>query len=384
MEWSANSNLKQRLDRIHDFMKRLARPVRIMEVCGTHTVTACRSGLRALLPDNLALLSGPGCPVCVTPADFIDRAILLARRPDAVIATFGDLLRVPGSLGALELEKAKGSRVRIVYSALDALELAAKNGERKVIFLAVGFETTAPGIAWVVRQAAERGVKNFSILGALKTMPAAMAALLSAGDADIDGFLCPGHVSSIIGTHPYEFIGRDYQRPCVIAGFEPLDMVLAIEMLLEQIVSGRAKVRNGYRRAVGAEGNRPARAIIAEVFAPADAEWRGLGLVPGSGLKLKKRFKNHDAETLFPGLDVPPGVDDPECLCGAILRGRAVPSACPLFGRKCTPSSPVGACMVSAEGACAAYYKYCRCGGIARKELFSSAQRGAKADRCGL
>jgi len=347
-------------------MRRLARPIRIMEVCGTHTVTACRSGLRTLLPENLKLLSGPGCPVCVTPSRYIDRAILLSRRPGVIIATFGDLMRVPGSLGTLELEKAKGAQIKIVYSVLDALELADKQTD-KIVFLGVGFETTAPGIAWAVRQAAEKLISNFSILGALKTMPYAMAALLDAGDVSIDGFICPGHVSAIIGTRPYEFIGREHHRPCVVAGFEPYDMVLAVEMLLNQIADGKIEVQNEYHRSVSADGNPKAKRLIAETFDPVDVAWRGLGIVPKSGLRLKKEFKNCDAEILFPDLGVPAGIENSRCRCGEVLRGRVAPNECPLYGKECRPETPVGACMVSSEGACAAYFKYCRNGAAAKK-----------------
>jgi len=369
-------------------MKKNARPVRIMEVCGTHTVTACRSGLRTLLPENLKLLSGPGCPVCVTPSDYINRAIMLSRRTGVIITTFGDLIRVPGSLGTLELEKARSAQIRIVYSALDALELADKQKDKKIVFLGVGFETTAPGIAWAVKMAAEKRILNFSVLGAIKTMPNAMAALLNAGDVGIDGFICPGHVSVVIGTRPYEFICRAHHRPCVIAGFEPYDMALAIEMLLNQIVDGKLEVQNEYSRSVSAEGNPKAKRLIADTFDPVDVEWRGLGVVPKSGLKLKKEFENFDAEVLFPDLDIPAGVDNSGCRCGEVLRGRIVPGECPLYGKECTPATPFGACMVSSEGTCAAYFRYCRQDGITRKELLSqsaqSTQRGVKDDRCGL
>lgn len=344
--------------------KKIKRPARIMEVCGTHTVTVCRSGLRSLLPENLKLLSGPGCPVCVTPSDYIDRAILLSRQQGVIIATFGDLLRVPGSLGTLELAKAQGARINVVYSALDALETSAEKRDKKVAFLGVGFETTAPGIAWTVKTAAEKGISNFSVLGALKTMPYAMAALLNAGDVGIDGFICPGHVSAIIGTRPYEFICRQYRLPCVIAGFEPFDMVLAIEMLLDQIISGSAEVRNEYHRSVSEEGNPKARRLMEDVFEPVDAEWRGLGIVPKSGLKLKKEYRNYDAMVCFPSSDIPAAVNRTECLCGEVLRGRIAPPECPLYGKECKPARPVGACMVSSEGACAAYFKYCRNGGV--------------------
>ncbi len=348
------------LARIHEAMLRLARPVRIMEVCGTHTVTACRSGLRTMLPATLKLLSGPGCPVCVTPSGYIDRAIMLSRLPGVIIATFGDLMRVPGSSGSLELAKAKGARIKIVYSPVDALDLAGKEKDKKVVFLGVGFETTAPAVAWVVKTAVEKGISNFSVLGALKTMPNAMAALLNAGDVGVDGFICPGHVSAIIGTQPYEFIARDHHRPCVIAGFEPYDMILAIEMLVDQIAAGRAEVRNEYHRSVSAEGNPAAKRLIAETFDPVDADWRGLGVVPGSGLKLKEAYSSHDAMLSFPSLDLPAADTRPECLCGEVLRGRVTPDECPLYGKECTPAMPFGPCMVSSEGTCAAYFKYCR------------------------
>ena len=352
--------LKPYIDRINQFAVRIARPIRFMEVCGTHTVTACRSGLRSLLPDNLTLLSGPGCPVCVTPADYIDRAILLSRWPGVIIATFGDLMRVPGTIGSLEIEKAKGAQIKIVYSPLDALDLADKQRGNKIIFLGVGFETTIPGIAWVVRLAAGKRIANFSILGALKTMPCAMAALLKAGDVRIDGFICPGHVSAVIGTRPYEFICWEHRLPCVISGFEPYDMLAAIEMLLNQVADGKFEVQNEYRRAVSVAGNPKAKRLIAETFDPVDVAWRGLGVVPGSGLKLKEEFAGFDAEVLFSDLNVPAGAENPKCMCGDVLRGRVTPDECPLYGNACTPVAPIGACMVSSEGTCAAYYRYCR------------------------
>lgn len=351
---------KPTLDRIRNLAEKIARPVRLMEVCGTHTVAVCRSGLRSLLPRNLALLSGPGCPVCVTPASYIDKAIRLARQPGVALATFGDLMRVPGAAGSLERARAGGAEVRVVYSVLDALALARQQKKKDVVFLAVGFETTAPGIAWAVQAAAEKGPANFAILGALKTMPNTMAALLRTGAVQLDGFICPGHVSAIIGARPYGFICRQYRLPCVIAGFEPLDVLRAIAMLLEQIAAGRAEAQNAYQRAVSAAGNLKAQRIMAEVFDPSEAEWRGLGLVAQSGLRLKSGFKSHDADFLFPDLEVPAAPDRSGCRCGDVLCGRVAPPECGLYGKKCTPATPVGACMVSSEGACAAYYRYCR------------------------
>jgi hydrogenase expression/formation protein HypD len=355
-----NANFTRCLEEIKDIMTSIGRAERIMEVCGTHTVTACRSGLRNMLPANLKLISGPGCPVCVTPAGYIDRAILISRHAGVIIATFGDLLRVPGTLSSLEVARAQGSDVRLVYSVSDALELAAGGKNKEVVFLAVGFETTAPGIAWAVKTAAERKIKNFFVLTALKTMPAAMAALLKGGELQIDGFICPGHVSVIIGTRPYEFVCREQRIPCVIAGFEPYDMVLAIKMLLNQIASGKAEVQNEYRRSVSPGGNPEAEKLIAEIFKETEAEWRGLGFVPMSGLKLKEEYRSHDALLRFATPDLPMARNSPECLCGDVLCGRVLPADCPLFGKECTPSLPFGPCMVSSEGTCAAYFKYCR------------------------
>ena len=354
------SDFQQCLDGIHNIAGRLGHPLKIMEVCGTHTVTACRSGLRTLLPENLKLLSGPGCPVCVTPEGYIDNAIRLARIPEIWITTFGDLLRVPGSEGTLEMEKAKGAGIKIVYSVLDALEMAEKQKDKKVVFLAVGFETTAPGIAWAVQAARSREINNFYLLTALKTMPHAMAALLEDGGIGIDGFICPGHVSAVIGSRPYEFIARQYKLPCVVAGFETYDMLRAIAMLLTQIAAGKHEVQNEYRRAVSKAGNLTARRLLEDVFEPCDAEWRGLGNISGSGLKLKKRYDKFDAGALLPGVACPEKRRRSGCLCGEVLRGRIVPTDCRLFGKQCTPATPVGACMVSSEGACAAYYKYDR------------------------
>jgi hydrogenase expression/formation protein HypD len=349
---------KHSLARIRKLAGNIARPVRLMEVCGTHTVAVCRAGLRSLLPANIQLLSGPGCPVCVTPSSYIDQAILLSRRPDVIITSFGDLLRVPGSRGTLETEKAGGADVRIVYSIVDALDIAEKHETKTAVFLAVGFETTAPGIAWAVKKAVAKKLRNFFLLTALKTMPNAMAALLNTKDVKIDGFICPGHVSTIIGTRPYEFISKKHHLPCVIAGFEVMDIVLAIEFLLEEIAAGSASVRNEYHRSVSAGGNPPAQQMIKNIFAVVSGKWRGLGIIPESGLKLKKKYCSCDAERLLDNMIVPQDDEKTACQCGDVLRGKILPTDCPLYGRKCTPSSPLGACMVSSEGACSAYYKY--------------------------
>lgn len=337
----------------------------IMEVCGSHTMSIYRYGLKKLLPPNIRLLSGPGCPVCVTPVSYIDTAIAMAqrsvpgfaKRQDIVIATFGDMIRVPGTSSSLEKERAKGAAVAVVYSTLDALSLAEKYPEKQVVFLAVGFETTAPTVAASIIEAEKRGIKNYFVLTSHKVMPPVMKALLKDKELNLDGFLCPAHVSTIIGSKPYEFIARDFRIPCVIAGFEPLDILQGIYMLLEQIVNEEEIVKIQYSRVAKQEGNPTALALLDKVFEPCDVEWRGLGLIPGSGLKLRSRYARFNA-----GLNFKVEVEHPMthngCICGDILRGIKMPSACKLFRKVCNPEHPVGACMVSSEGTCAACYKY--------------------------
>ena len=329
-----------------------------MEVCGTHTVAAFRSGLRSVLPETLRLVSGPGCPVCVTPVNYVDRAVAMASIAEVTVATFGDMVRVPGSTTSLERARAGGADVRVVYSATDALEIARRNPGRRVVFLGVGFETTAPGTAWTIQEARRDGVENFGVFCAHKTMPEAMAALASGGELRIDGFMCPGHVSTVIGARPYEFLARDFGVPCVITGFEPTDILEALLMLVTQRLEGRAEVEIQYARSVRPEGNPAARRLIDEVFEPCDVEWRGLGCIPGSGLRIRASFAAHDAERWFPDPEAPPPREHPGCICGDVLRGAREPAECPLFARVCTPDSPVGPCMVGAEGACAIWYKY--------------------------
>jgi len=328
-----------------------------MEVCGTHTMSVHRYGLRSLLSSDLKLLSGPGCPVCVTSKGYLDRAIALARMDRMVLATFGDMMRVPGSSSSLEREAAEGAEVRIVYSPLDAVKMASEHPDRYVLFLGIGFETTVPGIAASVLEAARRELANYFVLAAPKVMPPPMRVLASDPELRVDGFLCPGHVSTIIGSEPYRFLGEEYGVPCVIAGFEPLDILQGVSMLVDQIVQGRSDVEIQYRRAVRPEGNPRARAMIEEVFEPADAEWRGLGTIAGSGLRIRDRYRAFDAEQVFE-VEVEPTKEHPACLCGQVLKGIKAPTDCRLFGTACTPSNPQGACMVSSEGTCAAYYRY--------------------------
>ena len=328
-----------------------------MEVCGTHTMAISRHGIRQLVPKGIRLISGPGCPVCVTPNAYLDYAVTLARLPNVTVATFGDMLRVPGSRSSLEREKARGADVRLVYSPRDAVAVARAEPEREVVFLGVGFETTAPTVAAAILEAKRSGVKNFSVLCAHKTMPQAMRALVADGRIGLDGFICPGHVSAIIGAEPYRFLAEEFGKACVITGFEPVDILQGLLMLVRQVRNRDPEVEIQYRRVVRPEGNPRARQVLERVFEPCDAEWRGLGWIPGSGLKIRPEFADYDAEVRFP-LDLPPAEEPPGCRCGEVLQGLIRPDECPLFGTRCTPENPVGACMVSSEGTCAAYYRY--------------------------
>ncbi len=342
---------------IEAIRKRSKRPVRLMEICGTHTVSIFRHGLRSVLPDTVTLVSGPGCPVCVTATEEIDRAVKLARTPGAILATFGDLVRVPGSESTLKKEMASGADVAMVYSTMDALALARKQPEKEVVFLGIGFETTAPTVAAAVLTAARTGTRNFSVLSAHKLLPPAMEALLSSGDLGIDGFICPGHVTTIIGVEPYRRVAEKYQTPCVVTGFEPVDILQGILMLIEFLEDGRAETAIQYKRGAAEEGNVKARNIMDRVFHAVEAPWRGLGRIPESGLALRPEIRTFDAAYRF-DLRVPPAQEPPGCRCGDVLRGMLSPPECRLFRKSCTPDSPVGPCMVSAEGTCAAYYKY--------------------------
>lgn len=341
---------------------RASRPVRLMEFCGGHTHAILRSGLRQLLPANVQLSSGPGCPVCVTAGSDVNRAIALARRPGVILATFGDMVRVPaglppGQVNSLQQARAVGSDVRIVYSTLDALDIARSNPTREVIFLGVGFETTAPTIAAAVVQAAAERLANFSVLSVHKLTPPATRAILDAGEVNLSGIIGPGHVTSIIGARAWEFLPREYEIPCAISGFEPLDILQAVVALVDMAISGKAEVSNEYARGVRAEGNVIAQRLLSRVFQVQPAEWRGLGIVPASGLVLRDEYRSFDALARFP-VQVEPSQEPRGCRCGDVLRGVIAPTDCPLFGRACTPDDPVGPCMVSGEGACAAFLQY--------------------------
>ena len=333
--------------------------IRLMEVCGTHTMAIAKSGLRTMLPENVKLLSGPGCPVCVTPGEVIDAVLELAMRPGVVVTTYGDMVRVPGSTPGdnLARRRALGARVEVVYSPVDAVTIAEANPDKEIVFLGVGFETTAPGTAAAVLTAKERGVKNFSLFSMLKTVEPALRALIASEGFNIQGFLCPGHVATIIGEEGFRFLPRDYSLPAVISGFEPEDILASVYLLLKQLAEGKSLVQNEYRRAVAPEGNPLARAMIDRCFVPRRDLWRGLGAIEASGLALCGELADFDAEKKF-GVEYKAAAGPTACRCGEVITGRLSPAQCPLFGRRCTPEDPVGPCMVSSEGACAAAFKY--------------------------
>ncbi len=335
------------------------RPMRFMEVCGTHTMSIFRHGIRSLLPSNIELVSGPGCPVCVTSVEDIDCMVGLACEPRVILATFGDLLRVPGTQGSLLEAQALGAKVEVVYSPADALKIASEHPSNEVIFLGVGFETTAPGVAAALLEASSQNMTNFFVYSAHKTMPKALETLLSDPELKIDGLICPGHVSTIIGVKAYEPLASEKKIPCVIAGFEPADILQAILMLAKQVSDGRFEVENGYVRAVTREGNPRAREIIYKAFEQCEARWRGLGVIEASGLAIRPSLAMHDASKRFDCKKIKNGSIEPKgCLCGEVIKGKKRPPECKLFSKTCTPTRPVGPCMVSSEGSCAAYYKY--------------------------
>jgi hydrogenase expression/formation protein HypD len=337
----------------------VTRPWTLMEVCGGQTHAIVRFGIDQLLPPELTLLHGPGCPVCVTPVELLDKALAIASRPGVVFCSFGDMLRVPGSGRDLLSAKAAGADVRIVYSPMDALALAERMPEREVVFFAVGFETTAPASAMAVYEARRRGLRNFSILTAHVLVPPAMEAILASPGRRVDGFLAAGHVCTIMGMEAYQPLVRTYRVPIVATGFEPLDLLQGIHMCVAQLEAGRAEVENQYVRAVRTAGNEPAQAMLQEVFEVVPRTWRGIGPIPASGLGLRAAYADWDAERKF-GVSAVGGSEDAECQSGQVLRGLLKPPECPAFGTRCTPETPLGATMVSSEGACAAYYRYRR------------------------
>jgi hydrogenase expression/formation protein HypD len=349
-----NKNLIMKLADL--IRKSATRDYTFMEVCGGHTASIHRFGIPSLLPDNVRLISGPGCPVCVTGTDFIDRAIAYSNMEKVIICTFGDLLRVPGTASSLENEKACGADVRIVLSGLDALDIAIMNPENKIIFLGIGFETTAPGTAATIKQAEKMNCENFFLLSAHKIMPPAMEAIIKDG-VNIDGFICPGHVATITGSEIFRFIPDSFNLGCVVAGFEPVDLLQSILMLIRQVNENTPKVEIQYSRAVTPKGNSIAQKQMSEVFEPCDVPWRGFGEIPLSGLMLNKNFERFDIEKAIP-VKIALQEDNELCICGKILRGIKTPSDCPLFANACFPENPVGACMVSNEGTCNTWYRY--------------------------
>lgn len=335
---------------------KLKKNISIMEVCGTHTREFFRTGVKDIFPEGLSLVDGPGCPVCVTPNEFLDRAIEIGKQYDVVLCTFGDMIKVPSSYSSLGKEKSEGMHIEICYSPADALEIAEQTG-KETIFLSLGFETTAPSEAAVVLAAKERNLKNFSLLCGNKITVPAVKALLDLGEANIDGFILPGHVSAVIGADAWKFVADEYHKPCVVAGFEDHDLIKATVKLIKLIEENNSIVANEYTRAVKDRGNPKAMEIMNSVFRPIDTNWRGIGVIPGSGLTLKDKFSEFDAEKKFP-VNPPEVKEHPGCKCGELLRGLIIPTDCPLFGKACVPEHPVGPCMVSSEGPCSAYYMY--------------------------
>ena len=344
---------------LHAIEELVTQPWTLMEICGGQTHTLIRSGIDALLPPQVTLVHGPGCPVCVTPLELIDRAIAIARRPEVIMTSFGDMLRVPGSHIDLLGVKAAGADVRMVYSPLDAVKLAQKHPDRQVVFFAVGFETTAPGNAMAVWQARQLGLPNFSILCSHVLVPPAMEAILGSPDSQVQGFLAAGHVCAVMGYWEYEPIAERYRTPIVVTGFEPLDLLHGIHMTLKALEEGRWGVENQYARAVTREGNQPAQRLLSQVFQVADRPWRGIGLIPQSGYRLRPEFAPFDAELRFDVGDIH-AEESPLCIAGQIMQGLKKPLDCAAFGTLCTPERPLGAPMVSSEGACAAYYQFAR------------------------
>jgi hydrogenase expression/formation protein HypD len=345
---------KQLLERIR---ARSKKPARLMEFCGGHTVAIFKHGLRQLLPSSIEMLSGPGCPVCVTSAADLDTAIALGKEPGVIITSFGDMVRVPGSRSSLQQAKAEDADVRIVYSAQDALKIATENPDKKVVFIGIGFETTAPTIAASILQAERENIKNYSVFSLHKVTPPITKAILELGEVRLNGIICPGHVSAITGSNAWEFLPKDYNIACAVSGFEMVDILMAVERLVEQIESGETKVDVPYSRGVKPEGNVTALRLMDTVFEAGEADWRGIGKVPASGLKIRQKYERFDASKQF-DIKVSPAKEPKGCICGAVLRGVSTPENCKLFRTSCTPEHPVGPCMVSSEGSCATYYEY--------------------------
>jgi hydrogenase expression/formation protein HypD len=357
-DFSLREDCERLLSAISSLSQRSKRKIRIMEVCGTHTMNFFRYGLKDLFPENLEVISGPGCPVCVTSDSELDMLISASSLPNVIAATFGDMMRVPGTNSSLECEKALGADIRIIYSPEELLNIAVAEPLKTVLFSGVGFETTAPLTAALIAEASRRKISNMKVFLFHKRILPAMEALLQEGPSRIDGFLCPGNVSVITGWKIYEPIAEIYKKPCVVAGFEPVDLLLGLFLLLRQIVEGRALVENEYARAVTPEGNLKCQEEMEAVFSLTDASWRGLGVIPRSGFTFLPEFHSFDARALISKVSLPPLRQKNQCKCAEILKGMLSPEECPLFSRGCTPESPLGPCMVSSEGSCAIHYRF--------------------------
>ena len=350
---------KDIIENIKSLAKKTDKPLRIMEVCGTHTMSIFRHGIRQLLPKNIELVSGPGCPVCVTDDSYMDKAIAYAKREDVIITTFGDMLKVPGSNSSLAEAKANGADIRIIYSPLDSIGIAKENSDKKVVFLAVGFETTAPTAAALTLAAKNDNINNLFLLSSQKLVPPALKLLLDDDEVKVDGFLLPGHVAVITGLEPFQFVSKDYRIPGVVAGFEAKEILSAIYLILAMLETGDIKILNAYKNVVKDEGNSVARDTVDIVYEKTDALWRGIGKIPLSGLKMRQSFAEFDIEQQFP-VTTPITSKKTACRCGEVLKGIVTPKDCPLFAKACAPTHAIGPCMVSVEGVCAAYYKYGR------------------------
>ncbi len=352
-----NLLVKQFAEELKNFP--LEEEVRIMEVCGTHTTEFFRTGVKDLFPDKLSLVNGPGCPVCVTPNDYLDRVIEIGKKYNAIITTFGDMIKVPSSYSSLAKEKSSGMDIEVVYSPLDSIEIAEKNSSREVVFVSVGFETTAPLEAATILEARKRKIKNYSLLSGNKLTPPAVKALLDAENVNIDAFILPGHVSAIIGVNGWRYVSNSYKKPCVVAGFENHDLIRSTLIILKMIRDKRTDILNEYSRVVKDEGNLKAQDIMYRVFEKGDSLWRGIGVIPESGLFIKEEFSEFDSFKKFP-VTPPEPKEQTGCRCGELLCGLITPEECPLFANVCNTEHPVGPCMVSSEGPCAAYFKYWR------------------------
>ena len=344
---------------VDELARSVTKPVRLMEVCGTHTMAIFRTGVRSILPEKMEIVSGPGCPVCVTSASHMDAFISMAEQPGVRVAIFGDLFRVPGNNGSLALARSKGAQVEIVYSPMDALELARKHTDDLVVFLGVGFETTTPAIGATILAAQRENISNFCVFSTHKVIPGPLEILMQDPDLQLNALLCPGHVSSIIGAGAYQPFVDKFGLACVVAGFEPADLLNGLILLARQIADNNPRVENIYPRVVSWEGNRRAMDMVDEIFEPVDMEWRGLGVLPLSGLAIREKYAQFDAQHRL-AISIPQAEEAKGCLCGQILKGMTIPPQCPLFDTRCTPANPIGPCMVSSEGTCAAYHKYGR------------------------